>query len=57
MDWYYGRLKPRRKSILDRIDVNCCGEPDDFKGPVVFLGSPASNYVNGILLCCRGMGR
>ena len=49
----------RSKSILARIPANRWGEPDDFKGPVVFLASSASNYVNGEILTVDGgwMGR
>jgi 2-dehydro-3-deoxy-D-gluconate 5-dehydrogenase len=49
----------RSKSILDRIPAARWGEPDDFKGPVVFLASPASNYVHGTILTVDGgwMGR
>jgi len=44
----------RSKSILDRIPVGRWGVPDDFKGPVVFLASPASDYVNGTILFVDG---
>lgn len=44
----------RSKSILDRIPVGRWGVPDDFKGPVVFLASSASNYVNGTVLFVDG---
>lgn len=49
----------RSKSILDRIPAGRWGEPDDFKGPVVFLASPASDYVSGTILTVDGgwMGR
>ncbi|RYD50029.1 MAG: SDR family oxidoreductase, partial [Verrucomicrobiaceae bacterium] len=35
------------------------GDPEDFKGPVVFLSSQASNYVHGEILVVDGgwMGR
>jgi 2-deoxy-D-gluconate 3-dehydrogenase len=36
----------RSKSILDRIPAGRWGLPEDFKGPVVFLASSASDYVN-----------
>jgi len=49
----------RSKSILDRIPAGRWGMPDDFKGPVVFLASSASDYVNGTVLFVDGgwMGR
>jgi len=49
----------RSKSILDRIPANRWGNPDDFKGPIVFLCSNACNYVHGSLLTVDGgwMGR
>ena len=49
----------RSRQILDRIPANRWGTPDDFKGPVVFLASSASNYVNGHILVVDGgwMGR
>ncbi|BCM92043.1 2-dehydro-3-deoxy-D-gluconate 5-dehydrogenase [Abditibacteriota bacterium] len=49
----------RSRQILDRIPANRWGTPDDFKGPVVFLASAASNYVNGHILLVDGgwMGR
>ena len=49
----------RSSAILARIPAGRWGEPDDFKGPVVFLASAASNYVNGEILTVDGgwMGR
>lgn len=49
----------RSKSILDRIPAARWGDPDDFKGPAVFLASAASNYVDGTILTVDGgwMGR
>jgi len=49
----------RSASILSRIPAGRWGEPEDFKGPVVFLASEASNYVNGTILVVDGgwMGR
>ena len=44
----------RSKSILDRIPAGRWGVPDDFKGPVVFLASKASDYVNGTVLFVDG---
>ncbi len=49
----------RSKSILDRIPAGRWGEPEDFIGPVVFLSSHASDYVDGEILTVDGgwMGR
>jgi 2-deoxy-D-gluconate 3-dehydrogenase len=49
----------RSKSILDRIPAGRWGDPDDFRGPVVFLASSAADYVHGTILTVDGgwMGR
>ena len=49
----------RSKSIMDRIPAGRWGEPQDFKGPVVFLCSDAAAYVHGTILTVDGgwMGR
>ena len=49
----------RYKSILERIPAGRWGEIEDFKGPVVFLASSASDYVTGEVLTVDGgwMGR
>ncbi|MBH55172.1 MAG: 2-deoxy-D-gluconate 3-dehydrogenase [Opitutaceae bacterium] len=54
------RADPERsEQILSRIPAGRWGEPDDFKGPVVFLASEASRYVQGATLLVDGgwMGR
>lgn len=49
----------RSKAILERIPQGRWGTPADFAGPVVFLASAASDYVNGEILVVDGgwMGR
>ncbi len=49
----------RSASILGRIPAGRWGTPADFAGPVVFLASPASDYVSGTILTVDGgwMGR
>ncbi|KAG2206202.1 hypothetical protein INT46_002978 [Mucor plumbeus] len=49
----------RDRDILARIPAQRYGSPEDLKGPLVFLASQASNYVNGELLVVDGgwMGR
>src|SRR6185503_5729171 len=34
----------RNAAILERIPAGRWGEPDDFRGAIVFLASPASDY-------------
>ena len=40
----------RSEEILGRIPAGRWGVPDDMMGPVVFLASSASDYVNGYTL-------
>jgi len=49
----------RYKQITDRIPAGRWGEPSDLAGPVVFLASKASDYLNGHVLVVDGgwMGR
>jgi len=44
----------RYRSITERIPAGRWGEPEDLKGAVIFLASPASDYVNGHVLCVDG---
>ncbi|MEX2605725.1 MAG: SDR family oxidoreductase [Kiritimatiellia bacterium] len=49
----------RSEQILARIPAGRWGNPDDFKGPVVFLASEASKYMQGHVMLVDGgwMGR
>lgn len=51
--------KDRASSILARIPAGRWGNPEDFKGAVVYLASRASQYVSGEILTVDGgwMGR
>lgn len=44
----------RSQAILDRIPAARWGRPDDLAGATVFLASPASDYVTGIILPVDG---
>lgn len=49
----------RNTSIMARIPAGRWGQPEDFKGVVVFLASGASSYVSGEIITVDGgwMGR
>jgi len=49
----------RSEQIMARIPAGRWGTPDDFKGPIVFLASAASDYMHGAVLVVDGgwMGR
>ncbi|WP_408008321.1 glucose 1-dehydrogenase [Pseudalkalibacillus sp. A8] len=49
----------RSSEILGRIPAGRWGQPEDIAGAVVFLATPAANYVNGEVLVVDGgwMGR
>ena len=44
----------RNNAILERIPAGRWGVPDDLAGPVVFLSSKASDYVNGYTIAVDG---
>ena len=46
--------KEHAASILSRIPAGRWGEPEDFKGPILFLAIPASLYVSGEILSVDG---
>ena len=46
--------KGRSDAILERIPAGRWGKPEDLAGPVVFLASSASDYVNGYTIAVDG---
>jgi 2-dehydro-3-deoxy-D-gluconate 5-dehydrogenase len=44
----------RNKEIVARIPAGRWGDPEDFKGPAVFLASKASSYINGSTIAVDG---
>ena len=44
----------RTKEIMGRLPAGRWGYPDDFKGPVIFLASSASDYLSGAILPVDG---
>jgi 2-dehydro-3-deoxy-D-gluconate 5-dehydrogenase len=49
------RADPERsRSILERIPAGRWGRPEDLQGAVVFLASPASDYLHGFTLAVDG---
>lgn len=44
----------RSRQILERIPAGRWGEPEDYKGVVVFLASDAANYVHGEIVVVDG---
>ncbi|UOE52916.1 SDR family oxidoreductase [Mucilaginibacter sp. SMC90] len=44
----------KNNSLLELIPAGRWGDPDDFKGPAVFLSSAAADYVNGTILAVDG---
>ncbi|PRO66520.1 glucose 1-dehydrogenase [Alkalicoccus urumqiensis] len=49
----------RSRQIMERIPAGRWGQPEDFKGPVVFLASEAADFIHGHVLTVDGgwMGR
>lgn len=55
--WLYAEEGPgaeARKGVLKRIPIGRLGEPSDFAGSVVFLSSPASDFITGHVMYVDG---
>ena len=46
--------RTKREWVLSRIPMKRVGQLDDLFGPVIFLASEASNFVNGHVLLVDG---
>ena len=49
-----GKLTPRGKSIMDHTPMNRFGDPEDLIGAVLWLLSPASEFVHGAVIPIDG---
>ncbi|MCB0259431.1 MAG: SDR family oxidoreductase, partial [Calditrichaeota bacterium] len=49
-----GELTPRGKSIIDHTPMGRFGQPEDLLGAVLWLLSPASKFVTGIVVPVDG---
>jgi NAD(P)-dependent dehydrogenase (short-subunit alcohol dehydrogenase family) len=49
-----GRGAEARKGVVQRIPVGRLGEPADFIGSLIFLSSPASNFMTGHIMYVDG---
>ena len=49
-----GRGPEARKGVVQRIPVGRLGEPPDFIGSLIFLSSPASDFMTGHIMYVDG---
>jgi len=49
-----GRGAEARRGVLQRIPIGRLGEPADFIGSLIFLSSPASNFMTGHIMYVDG---
>jgi NAD(P)-dependent dehydrogenase (short-subunit alcohol dehydrogenase family) len=52
-----GELTPRGKSIMDHTPMGRFGSPEDLLGTVLWLLSPASAFVTGVVIPVDGASR
>ena len=49
-----GELTPRGQAIIDHTPMNRFGDPEDLLGPVLWLLSPASAFITGVVIPIDG---
>jgi NAD(P)-dependent dehydrogenase (short-subunit alcohol dehydrogenase family) len=49
-----GELTPRGQSIIDHTPMDRFGDPEDLLGPVLWLLSPASAFITGVVIPIDG---
>jgi len=49
-----GRGPEARKGVVQRIPIGRLGEPADFVGSLIFLSSPASDFMTGHIMYVDG---
>jgi NAD(P)-dependent dehydrogenase (short-subunit alcohol dehydrogenase family) len=54
VDAHSGALTPRGQTIIDHTPMGRLGEPDDLVGTLLWLVSPASSFVTGIVVPVDG---
>jgi len=54
VDAHSGALTPRGQTIIDHTPMGRLGDPDDLAGTLLWLVSPASSFVTGIVVPVDG---
>src|SRR5262249_5067120 len=54
MNQHIWRDPERNERILDRLPADRWGKPEDLQGTVIFLASPASDYLHGAIIPVDG---
>lgn len=50
----YWKDEEQAKYLMGRVPAGRAGEPEDLVGALLYLASPASNFVNGTTLTVDG---